>query len=205
MKKVITSLVGILFLVAMPVIASAHVTVVPTESTTGAWETYTVKVPVEKASATTKLVVKMPAGVEFQSYEPVPGWNVMVNKDNGTVTWTATGSGILNGQFQRFSFVAQNPEKSGSVNWDAYQYYADGSIVEWTGDASADYPHSTTTISKATSESATDSHGKKTETTTDATETAKDNSVSVVQWVTLGVSIVALLIAIWSLIRKRKN
>ncbi|EUJ44291.1 hypothetical protein PRIP_10357 [Listeria riparia FSL S10-1204] len=117
MKKVITSLVGILFLVAMPVIASAHVTVAPTESTTGAWETYTVKVPVEKASATTKLVVKMPAGVEFQSYEPVPGWNVMVNKDNGTVTWTATGSGILNGQFQRFSFVAQNPEKSGSVNW----------------------------------------------------------------------------------------
>ncbi|EUJ44290.1 hypothetical protein PRIP_10352 [Listeria riparia FSL S10-1204] len=88
---------------------------------------------------------------------------------------------------------------------DAYQYYADGSIVEWTGDASADYPHSTTTLSKATSESATDSHGKKTETTTDATETAKDNSVSAVQWVTLGVSIVALLIAIWSLIRKRKN
>ncbi|MBC1795296.1 DUF1775 domain-containing protein [Listeria booriae] len=203
MRKVIASLMGILFLVAAPVVASAHVTVAPMESTTGAWETYTVKVPVEKDSATTKVVVKMPAGVAFQSYEPVPGWNVAVNKDNGTVTWTATGSGILNGQFQRFSFVAQNPEKSGTVNWDAYQYYADGSIVEWTGDASADYPHATTTISKAASESATDSHGKKAE--PDANETAKDDSTSVIQWVTLGVSIVALLIAIWALVRKRKN
>lgn len=53
---------------------SAHVTVKPAESAAGSWETYTVKVPVEKDNATTKVVLSMPDGVEFQQYEPVPGW-----------------------------------------------------------------------------------------------------------------------------------
>ncbi|EUJ24408.1 hypothetical protein PGRAN_00770 [Listeria grandensis FSL F6-0971] len=161
MKKWMTGLLTGAMLVISPVLASAHVTVAPTESTTGAWETYTVKVPVEKDSPTMKLVIKIPTGVAFQSYEPVPGWNVVVNKTDNTVTWTATAGGIKNGQFQRFSFVAQNPDKAETVDWNAYQYYQDGSIVEWTGNEDADYPHATTTISKAVSDSATDSHGKK--------------------------------------------
>ena len=36
-------------------------------------------------------------------------------KDNAgkvkTVVWEATGEGILPGQFQRFTFVAKNPDK----------------------------------------------------------------------------------------------
>ena len=43
---------------------SAHVTVKPATSDIGSWETYTIKVPVEKNIATTKVTLKIPSGVE---------------------------------------------------------------------------------------------------------------------------------------------
>ena len=71
----------------------------PATSDIGSWETYTIKVPVEKNIATTKVTLKIPSGVEFQQYEPVPGWKVEEQKDNAgkvkTVVWEATGEGIL--------------------------------------------------------------------------------------------------------------
>ncbi|WP_342048501.1 YcnI family copper-binding membrane protein [Bacillus sp. OTU530] len=131
-------------------IASAHVTVKPSTSATGAWETYTMKVPVEKDVPTTKVSLKIPSGVELEQYQPVPGWTFSEEKDTSgkvtSVTWTATGEGILSGQFQQFTFVAKNPKDTGKINWDAYQYYKDGSIVEWTGNEGEDTPHSITEI-----------------------------------------------------------
>ena len=62
-----------LSLVGFTAAASAHVSVKPAESAAGSWETYTMKVPVEKNEPTTKVVLKMPAGVEFQQYQPIPG------------------------------------------------------------------------------------------------------------------------------------
>jgi uncharacterized protein YcnI len=158
MKKFVSvskiSLATILFLSLFSSIASAHVTVIPKTSAPGAWETYTVKVPAEKESPTTKLTLKMPSGVEFEQYQPVPGWNVTLQKDaNGkvtSITFETTGEGILPGQFQSFSFVAKNPNQAVKAAWDAFQYYKDGSIVEWTGDESSKSPHSITDIVAAT-------------------------------------------------------
>jgi uncharacterized protein YcnI len=131
-------------------VASAHVTVTPKTSTTGAWETYTVKIPVEKDVPTTKVTIKAPAGVEIQSYQPVPGWNYSAEKDDKGIvksfTFESTGEGILPGQFQQFTFVGKNPESATEAAWDAFQYYKDGSIVEWTGDEGAKTPHSITEI-----------------------------------------------------------
>ena len=58
---------------------SAHVTVKPETSDVNSWETYTIKVPVEKYS-NNKSHTKIPSGVEFQQYEPVPGWKVEAQK-----------------------------------------------------------------------------------------------------------------------------
>ena len=152
MSKVFLPTVLGLFLFSS--VASAHVTVAPKTSTTSAWETYTLKVPVEKDLPTTKVTVKVPSGVEIESYQPVPGWNYTTEKDsNGkakTFTFEATGQGILPGQFQQFVFVAKNPDQATKAAWDAYQYYKDGSVVEWTGDEGAKTPHSITDIVKAT-------------------------------------------------------
>ena len=194
--------------------ASAHVSVKPDVSQPGAWETYTMKVPVEKAVNTTKVTLKVPEGTEFESYQPIAGWDVSLDKDAAgktkTVTWKATGAGIAEGQFQQFSFVAKNPEKETEAVWDAYQYYKDGTVVEWTGDKSADTPHAITkiTASAANAASETSAHNHATaeaghtESTASATETKDSNSTT-----TLTLSIIALILAIVAVIRsfmKRK-
>ncbi|MGX9136074.1 YcnI family copper-binding membrane protein [Rummeliibacillus sp. JY-2-4R] len=194
--------------------ASAHVSVKPDVSQPGAWETYTMKVPVEKAVNTTKVTLKVPEGAEFESYQPIAGWDVSLDKDAAgktkTVTWKATGAGIAEGQFQQFSFVAKNPEKETEAVWDAYQYYKDGTVVEWTGDESADTPHAITKITasatNAASETSAHNHATAeaghTENAASATETKDSNSTT-----TLTLSIIALILAIVAVIRsfmKRK-
>lgn len=168
-KVVIPAVISLFFFSS---IASAHVTVVPKTSATGAWETYTLKVPVEKEVATTKVTIKAPAGVEIMSYQPVPGWTYSSDKDAAgkvkSFTFDATGEGILPGQFQQFVFVAKNPDKATKAAWDAFQYYKDGSVVEWTGDEGADSPHSITDIVTAAT---TDHHDTKTTEHTEETKT----------------------------------
>ncbi|MGF7048987.1 uncharacterized protein YcnI [Paenibacillus sp. DS2015] len=152
-------------------VASAHVTVKPTTSTPSAWETYSIKIPVEKDIPTTKVTLKIPAEVDFKQYQPVPEWEVSTEKDSAgkivSITWSATGKGIAAGEFQQFNFVAQNPKQDEEIAWDAFQYYEDGSIVEWTGDKDSDSPHSTTQVTAApASEEAShdDSHSHNTAT-----------------------------------------
>lgn len=193
-------------------VASAHVTVAPKTSTTGAWETYTVKVPVEKDVATTKFTLKAPAGVEIKSYQPVPGWKYSDEKDaNGIVksfTFEATGDGILPGQFQQFTFVGKNPENATKAAWDAFQYYKDGSVVEWTGDEGAESPHSITEIVSGTS---TDHHDgnakmedtKKEETKTIVAKTTDSDNSNTLPLIFSVVSVLLSLVAMVVAIRKK--
>jgi uncharacterized protein YcnI len=171
-KLFIPAVVSLFFFSSL---ASAHVTVMPKTSTTGAWETYTLKVPVEKEVATTKVTIKAPQGVEIMSYQPVPGWTYSSEKDASgkvkTFTFEATGEGIQAGQFQQFVFVGKNPEKAAKAAWDAFQYYKDGSVVEWTGDEGSDAPHSITDIVTATT---TDHHA--TQNTEDSDKTQKQET-----------------------------
>lgn len=154
MKKLVSfskiSVATILFLSLFSSIASAHVEVNPKSSQLGEEETYTMKVPSEKDTPTTKVTLKMPKGVEFDSYQPVTGWNFTTQKDSKgnviSISFETMGEGILPEQFQQFIFAAKNPGQKGKVAWDVYQYYKDGSIVEWTGDESSKSPHSITDI-----------------------------------------------------------
>jgi uncharacterized protein YcnI len=154
------------------------------------------KVPVEKDVPTTKVTLKIPDGVEFEQYQPVPGWTVSEQKDASgkatSITWTATGEGILSGQFQQFTFVAKNPASRQKVAWDAYQYYTDGSIVEWAGEEGSDTPHSITEISAASSTE------KQDQTVTDTTKT--QSNTGGVQTIPTVVSIISLLVSIAALI-----
>ncbi|MFK4344745.1 MULTISPECIES: YcnI family protein [unclassified Paenibacillus] len=166
--------------------ASAHVTVKPSVSQPNAWETYTLKVPVEKNIPTTKVALKIPKEVVFKQYEPVPDWKVATEKDSSgkvtTVTWTTDEDGIQAGQYMRFSFVAQNADRNTEAAWNAFQYYSDGSIVEWTGDEGSNNPHSITKITAdATSEASAPSadHGHDSAGAAAghaSTDTAKDSS-----------------------------
>ena len=205
-------------------VASAHVTVKPTASTPGAWETYTIKIPVERDIPTTKVTLKIPTGVDFKQYQPVPDWQISTAKDTSgkvsSITWTATGNGISTGEFQAFNFVVQNPEADASLAWDAYQYYKDGNIVEWTGDEGSESPHSITVVAAASasegatnnnnSESHDDTHGTTTPTVpvsddhehsdmSDSSNMDMTNSTSGMGIATLILSLAALIFSIAAL------
>ncbi|MGG3478264.1 DUF1775 domain-containing protein [Peribacillus frigoritolerans] len=197
----------------------AHVTVKPSSSAPEAWETYTIKVPVEKETATTKVTLKVPEGVTFESYQPVPGWKVTTEGDKDghvkTVTWAATDKGIAAGQFQQFSFVAQNPKEETKVAWDAFQYYEDGEIVEWSGEEGSDLPHSVTEITvapKADAEPADHGHEDEADTndsttpdkSKDAATTEDDGNQTLI--ITLAViSLILSIVALFAALRKNKK
>lgn len=215
--KLLTATLAFLFIFAG--VANAHVTVKPSSSAPEAWETYTLKVPVEKESSTTKVALKIPEGIVFSSYQPVPGWKV-TTEDNTegqvkTVTWEATDKGIAAGEFQQFTFVAQNPKDETDIAWDAFQYYDDGEIVEWNGEEGSDLPHSITEITTSSNSTAdTTGHEHHDEadhnqsdsesdakTSTEAEEENSQTLVITLSGIALVISIVALIVAL----RKNKK
>ncbi|MBC1683037.1 YcnI family copper-binding membrane protein [Listeria welshimeri] len=205
MKKIISILVVLLAVFVIPFQASAHVSVSPNESTVKSWETYTMKVPSEKEMASKKIVLKIAKGVSFESYEPVPGWTTTVDKKNGTVTWQTEGNGIEKGQFQRFSFIAKNPSEEGDVAWNAYQYYEDGSIVEWVGAEDSETPHATTKILKESAQTTTGSHGEVVagaENTAGDTSNSNDNTILL--WTAVVISVLALITGILAILSRKK-
>ncbi|MBC1680489.1 DUF1775 domain-containing protein [Listeria welshimeri] len=205
MEKIISMLVVLLAVFVTPFQASAHVSVSPNESTVKSWETYTMKVPSEKEMASKKIVLKIAKGVSFESYEPVPGWTTTVDKKNGTVTWQTEGNGIEKGQFQRFSFIAKNPSEEGDVAWNAYQYYEDGSIVEWVGAEDSETPHATTKILKESAQTTTGSHGEVVagaENTAGDTSNSNDNTILL--WTAVVISVLALITGILAILSRKK-
>lgn len=213
MKKIISSLFAV-FLVFFAVAAgaSAHVKVTPAESGTGAYETYTMKVPNEKDNPTLKIVLKTPKGAEFESYEPVAGWQVTPQKDaNGkvtSVTWTATKGGIQPGQFLEFNFIAKNPAKATTLVWNAYQYYQDKSIVEWTGNEKSQTPHATTVITKSAAGEGENAHGQSMNMKNmgSMSHDSNDNKTNnTLLYITLILSIAAIVLSVIALAVKKKK
>ncbi|GAA3402663.1 YcnI family protein [Paenibacillus hodogayensis] len=141
--------------------ASAHVTVLPNESTQGKYEVFTLRVPTEKEIATVKVEVKFPAGVTVSRFEPKFGWKYDVTKDGTgkitSVVWTATGDGFGATEFGEFKMSGKVENDAKDLSWKAYQTYKDGSVVEWVGADGSDKPASVTKI-KAAAPGA-DSHG----------------------------------------------
>jgi uncharacterized protein YcnI len=181
--------------------AQAHVNVYPKETTTGAYEKYTVRVPVEKDVNTTKVKLEFPAGVKVSSVQPVPGWNYEFEKDsegrNTALTWTATGEGIKAHEFMEFSFVGANPKEEGELAWKAYQTYTNGEVVEWTGAQDSKTPASVTTIKAGAAEGDGHDAAAATPTAENAGTSSSSSSMPLI------LSGLALLISIISLFRKK--
>jgi len=184
--------------------AQAHVNVYPKETTTGAYEKYTVRVPVEKEVNTIKVKLEFPAGVKVSTVQPVPGWSYDFEKDsegrNTALTWTATDGGIKPHEFMEFAFVGANPKEAGEVSWKAYQTYADGDVVEWTGEKDSQTPASVTTISQGAGDAGHD-HGHGAEQAAPAAEQGTSGGIS--STVPLVLSAAALLLSLVSLFRKK--
>lgn len=145
-------------------IASAHVAVYPNETTQGAYEKFTVRVPSEKKdSNTVKVEVRLtPADVTVSRIEPKAGWTYALTKDaSGAVTsvvWTAQGDGLSSTEFTEFNMSGKVGDKAASITWKAYQTYKDGSVVEWVGASGSDTPASVTKVKVKPAGATADSH-----------------------------------------------
>lgn len=117
-------------------LAFAHVVVKPNQVGIGAFQTFTVGVPVEKEVATIGLRLVIPDGLQYVSPNVKPGWKINIKK-SGTehdspvteIEWT--GGVIPTGQRDDFLFSAKVPSTEGKLQWKAYQTYADGTVVAW--------------------------------------------------------------------------
>jgi len=133
------SFLALIFL--LPILASAHVTVRPSEVGVGAYQTFNVSVPTEKDIATTEVRLLIPQGLESVRPNVKAGWNVEIVRDGEgegsqvrEIIWR--GGSIPADQRDDFFFSAKTPAEAGALRWDAYQTYSDGTVVAWDADAS---------------------------------------------------------------------
>jgi len=134
----------------VPTLSWAHAVVFPRTSAPGAYEKYVLRVPNEKDIATTKVELRVPAGVRVTSFADVPGWKLEIVTDSAKAITAAIWTGTLPPKrFVEFPFVAVNPKTDAKIEWPAYQTYADSLRVEWTGPEGSKAPASVTTIAAA--------------------------------------------------------
>ena len=136
--------------VSVPTLSWAHAVVLPRRSTTGAYEKYVLRVPNEKAVPTTRVELVFPKDVRVTSFADVPGWQLEVVTDSAKAITAAIWTGTLPpARFVEFPFVAVNPKTDATLTWPAYQTYADGERVEWSGPEGSKRPASVTKIGAA--------------------------------------------------------
>lgn len=134
----------------VPRVAAAHAVVYPKVSTPGAYEKYVLRVPNEKGVATTRIEIRFPSAIRVVSFADVAGWQLKPITDAAGRITGAVWTGTLPPQrFIELPFVAVNPKSAATLTWPAFQTYADGDRVEWTGPEDDKHPASSTTIGAA--------------------------------------------------------
>lgn len=128
----------------------AHAVVGPAVSTTGAYETYTLRVPNEKDVTTVWVEIEFPPEVFVVSFSEVPGWALDVERDDTGRAIGATWTGDLAPhRFVELSFVGVNPAEPTTLVWQVDQAYRgpDGvEVVSWAGPAGSEFPASRTEV-----------------------------------------------------------
>jgi uncharacterized protein YcnI len=142
----------VLAVVAIPGVASAHVTIHPDHVPRGATDVeLTFRCPNERSDATVvELRVFLPASAPLLGVltDPPLGWEAHattttlphpVTTDDGTVTaavteitWRATGGGTPPGEYEDFPIaVGTMPNVAGSLVFKALQTYSNGDVAAW--------------------------------------------------------------------------
>jgi len=110
-----------------PAIATAHVSVKPTQVKPGEFTTFNVSVPNEKKINVINVKLELPAGVKNVKPTVKTGWTVTVS--DSSITWS--DGAIATGFRDDFTFSAQAPEKAGDLIWKSFETHSDGSVSNW--------------------------------------------------------------------------
>lgn len=112
--------------------AGAHVTVMPRESTGGATERYTVRVPTEGQVTTTTVELEVPPGVTIIEVVAGSSFTFDTRREGERIVAITWKQDIPPGARGEFVFLAHNPA-SGQIAWKARQRFADGTSADWVG------------------------------------------------------------------------
>ena len=143
-------LVAAIFTFLCAQLASAHIRIAPTDSTAGAREKYTMRVPNEKQVTSSKIEGEFPAGLQVYDFEFKPGWKIDFKKDDKGNIVGATWTGKMQPyEFVEFGMLAINPKQGANLTWKFIQYYDDGTKEEFTGPAGSRLPAPVVTLKPA--------------------------------------------------------
>jgi uncharacterized protein YcnI len=203
---------GVVALVVSPS-ATAHVGAYLEGGGPGETGLITLRVPAESDNpATTKVEVRIPDDIQIRTVRPQPvaGWQLDIQKkktnppiyrDDGTpveevvssVTWTATGPGILPGQFDDFVLEAGPLPDVETLTLPTIQTFADGASDAWTEPApegsDPEFPVPTVSVGAST----------------DSTSSAGSAMTSVIAWTALGFAVIAVALGIFAIDRARRS
>jgi len=131
-------------------LAFAHIRILPAESTQGAREKYTMRVPNEKQVATIRVEGEFPSGVNIYDFEFKPGWKIDFKKDDkGRIVGAVWTGRIVPYEFVEFGMLGLNDKESSSLVWRFVQYYDDGTKEEFTGPTGSRLPSPVTALAPA--------------------------------------------------------
>src|SRR4051812_41688616 len=90
----------------IPIVAQGHVTIWPRQSTAGATEKYTVRVPTEGKVSTTSVELEAPEGVTIETLAVPAGWKYDLKRQGDKIVGITWHMEIKPGEFAEFAFVA---------------------------------------------------------------------------------------------------
>src|SRR5215471_7196726 len=128
----------------------AHITIWPKESTHGAREKYSMRVPNEKQVATIRIEGEFPPEVNVYDFEFKPGWKLDFKKDDkGRITGAVWTGKIAPYEFVEFGMLGLNPKEGASLVWKFVQFYEDGTKEEFVGPLGSRLPSPVVTLKPA--------------------------------------------------------
>jgi uncharacterized protein YcnI len=116
----------------IPAAAGAHVSVTPRESTHGATEKYTVRIPTEGKVATTFAELDVPEGVIVETLQAPAGFKYEVKRKEDRIVSIVWQADVKPGEFIEVAFIARNPRQGQEIVWTLRQRFADGTVTDWT-------------------------------------------------------------------------
>lgn len=131
-RMIVRSTVAAALVALTASVASAHITIAPTQSMAGATEKYTLRVPTEGKVATVAAEIDVPEGVIVEAVAMPNGWKHELKRQGDRITGIVWTLSIPPGEFVEFSFVARNPRDKAEVVWQLRQRFADGTVSDWT-------------------------------------------------------------------------
>lgn len=111
---------------------SAHVTVSPLQSKTGAVQKYELRVHNEAKVAATSVDLDIPEGVTVTEVAKPATGNYTTKTTGNRITAITWQVDVQPTKYVALPFTAKNPEGATELHWSMHEHLADGSVVDWS-------------------------------------------------------------------------